>query len=226
MNSGKITVFQHVPFEGPGSICDWAKSRDLSTEIQRLFEGHKPVIDGDSRLLVIMGGPMSVNEEEKHPRMAEERRAVEWAMGADIPVLGVCLGAQLLAKTLGAKVVRNQHKEIGWFSVERTTADDILPEKFEAFHWHGERFEIPSGARLLARSEACESQAFIYGDKVVGLQFHLEMTPPGVRNLVENCRDDLDSGKYVQSAEEMSSAHHRFYRINGIMNAVLNRLVQ
>ena len=133
-----------------------------------------------------------------------------------IPVLGICLGAQLIADVLGARVYANEHKEIGWFPVERadsagtTEVGRAFPESLEAFHWHGDTFDLPDGAVHLARSAICENQAFLHKGRVLALQFHLETTRETAEMLIENCRDELDGGPHVQSAEFMLSSDARF----------------
>ncbi len=146
-------------------------------------------------------------------------------MKSKLPVLGICLGAQLIANVLGSRIYPNRFKEIGWFPVEQVGDEsEWLPEKFEAFHWHGETFDIPNEARHIARSEGCENQAFIYNDRVAAFQFHLETTPPMLREMIKHGKAELENSEYVQSPEEMLEEHHRFYKINGLLNTVLDRL--
>jgi len=225
----KITIFQHVPFETPGSIESWALDKCAEIDSVELYDHQKPTIAADSDLLILMGGPMSVNDHEKYPWLANEKRAIEKVLKSKLPILGICLGAQLIANVLGSRVFPNNFKEIGWYPVEGVEREpggsDLLPDKFEAFHWHGETFDIPDGARHIARSEACENQAFIYKDRVAAFQFHLETTPSILRRMITSCGDELDNSEYVQSYEEILEEHHRFYKINGLMNTVLDRLV-
>jgi len=224
----KITIFQHVPFETPGSIESWALSRSAELSTVELYNHQRPSVPPDCDLLILMGGPMSVGDQDKHPWLADEMKALERVLKSDLPVLGICFGAQLIANVLGMRIFKNKYKEIGWFPVERIGDNpdglDLLPEKFEAFHWHGESFDIPQGAKHIARSEACENQAFLYKDRVAALQFHLETTLPLLQGMIDKCGDELDGSKYVQSPEEMLAEHHRFYKVNGLMNTVLNRL--
>src|SRR5262249_26269785 len=137
----------------------------------------------DLQGLVVMGGPMSVNDGNKYPFLLPEIQLIEKVLNEKKPVLGVCLGAQLIAKALGCRVYPNKHRELGWHPIELTkhAAVDplfgVLPKKLNVFHWHGETFDLPSGATLLARSKLCENQAFRWGDNAYGLQFHVEVTP-------------------------------------------------
>jgi len=142
----------------------------------------------------------------------------------------VCLGAQLIASALGAKVTPNREREIGWFPIERV-ADPAahliaraFPARAEVFHWHGETFKLPPCAVHLARSEACDAQAFALGPRVVGLQFHLETTPDGVAALVRHCPEDLGAGRYVQSSDEMLRDAARFARLHEVLEALLDAL--
>jgi GMP synthase (glutamine-hydrolysing) len=177
-----------------------------------------------------MGGPMSVHDERAYPWLIEEKKLIERAVRAGKRVLGVCLGAQLLAEVLGAGVYRNRHKEIGWFPVHLTrqaTSASLwadFPEMFPAFHWHGETFEIPAGALHLAKSEACENQAFEFGGRVLGVQFHLEVTPASVRALIENCRADIARGRYQQSPKQMLASRKEFGIIRPLLYRTLDRL--
>jgi GMP synthase-like glutamine amidotransferase len=136
-------------------------------------------------------------------------------MAAGKYVLGICLGAQLIASAQGARVYKNPEKEIGWFPIEAVPHEDPslfrFPSSMRVFHWHGETFDLPPGATRLARSAACENQAFQIGRRTIGLQFHLETTPDSARTLIENCRDELAGGAYVQGEETILSADAATY---------------
>src|SRR5262245_38036945 len=139
----KLVVLQHVPFEGPAAIANWARARGYGLEVRRVFEGAPLPAPGEADGLVVMGGPMSVNDEGLLPWLAAERRCLAEFLEADRRVLGVCLGAQLLARTAGARVYPAAEKEIGWLAVERLPAAAgsplaSLPERFVPLHWHGE----------------------------------------------------------------------------------------
>jgi len=226
----RIHWLQHVPFEGLGSISDWAVGKRCPVTASRLFAGDKLPAVADVDLLVIMGGPMSVHDEAKFPWLADEKRFIGRAMDADKLVLGICLGAQLIARVAGARVYPNAHKEIGWFPVDRTAlagttaVGRVLGERVEAFHWHGESFELPAGAVHLARSRACENQAFVLGDRVVGLQYHLETTLPSADALIDHCRNELVEDTYVQSETDIRSRPERFDTLNCEMGRLLNFL--
>ena len=222
---------QHVPFEGLGSIQTWLELHRAEITVTRLFEKEARLPDPrDIDLLIVMGGPMSVNDEELHPWLVAEKRFIAATVTEGKPVLGICLGAQLIACGLGAKVFRNLEREIGWFPIEPTSEASSSPfasifaSPMEVFHWHGETFELPPGAIHLARSAACINQAFAIGERVLGLQFHLETTSASARALVENCPGDLAPARWVQSEHEILGNEERFQRINPVINAVLDRL--
>jgi len=227
----RIHFLQHVPFEGPAGIGDWAARKGHPVTTTPLFE-HRGLPDQDTfDWLVVMGGPIGVRDEADYPCLADEKGFIRAAIAAGKTVIGVCLGAQLIAEVLGARVYRNAHKEIGWFPIELTDqglASDpfaFLPHRFEVFQWHGDTFDLPDGAVHLARSESCEHQAFLYADRVLGMQFHLESTPAGVADLVANCADEIIPGKYVQDAERMLAVTREDYaRINRALFGILDWL--
>ncbi|HSB14852.1 MAG TPA: gamma-glutamyl-gamma-aminobutyrate hydrolase family protein [Bryobacteraceae bacterium] len=193
----RVLAFRHVPFEHLGLIVPALGAHGVAFEYVDLFRDASIPLDLDSAAgLIFMGGPMSVND--NLPFLEAELRLIERAVAAGKPVLGVCLGAQLIARALGARVYRNEAKEIGWFPVHFTKecAGDSLFDGFNGpetvFHWHGETFDLPEGARLLASSDACRNQAFRWGRNVYGIQFHLEVTPEMIGDWLtedENCSD-------------------------------------
>ena len=208
----RLHVLQHVPFEGPARIEAWARARAWDVAVTRLFEeAPLPGLD-DLDWLVVMGGPMSVRDEKRHAFLAPEKAFIREAVEAKRTVLGVCLGAQLIAEVLGAKVRRNPEREIGWHPVRLTPEArhspvfHTLPGYFTPLHWHGETFDTPRGATRMAESDACANQAFEYdGGRVVGLQFHLEASPESLRDLVTHCVGDLTEDTWVQPAEKILS---------------------
>lgn len=221
--------FQHVPFEGIGSIESWLKINGYEITNTRLFEAAEFPSLEDIDLLVIMGGPMSVNDEEKYPWLVHEKKFIYEAIKSDKAVLGICLGAQLIASAMGARVYQNPVKEIGWFPVCGISASEksvfCFPESLKVFHWHGETFDLPTGATRLAASAVCRNQGFQLGKKVIALQFHLETTPESARSIVHSCREELVPSVYIQTEDEILSARPETYRlINHFMDNILSFL--
>jgi GMP synthase-like glutamine amidotransferase len=225
----RVHVLQHVPFEGLGSMEAWLSARGDTVAWSRLFAGEALPAPGDADLLVVLGGPMSVNDEDRYDWLAPEKRCVAEAIAAATPVLGLCLGAQMIASALGAKVYPNREREIGWHPVERlagaraSTWSQVLPARIDAFHWHGETFDLPPGAVHLVRSAGCERQAFAIGERVLALQFHLETTPASARALIEHCPGDLAPGPFVQAPDAILAEPARFARIHAAMATVMER---
>jgi len=218
---------QHVPFEGLGSIKTWLQSMRAGVSVTKFFEDPALPEADDLDLLVVMGGPMSVNDETDYPWLAAEKQFIRSAIEKDKAVIGICLGAQLIASAMGAAVYPNREKEIGWFPVTAepvSDADDSFsfPRELLVFHWHGETFDLPEGATRLAESDACENQAFQLGRRVIGMQFHLETTPDAARDIVHHCRDELQLSRYVQSEAEILGAEDSNYTaIKAWMDKVL-----
>lgn len=226
----RIHCLQHVDFEGPGHIGTWlaAHGHVLTTTTFWTRDAALPALDAFDALL-ILGGPMSVNDEQQLPWLRDEKRFVRDCMAAGKPVLGICLGAQLIASALGARVFSNPVREIGWFDIHPLTTggDDLLRLTGETrvFHWHGETFDLPAGARLLASSAACVNQVFQIGERVIGLQCHLETTPEAAQALVAHCGDELQPAAWVQSEAEILAAPASAYaQAHAVLDGLLTRL--
>lgn len=222
--------FQHVPFEGLGSIEPWLKSAGCELTGTRFFEPWKLPDINKIDLLVVMGGPMSTNDEEKLAWLPAEKQFIHDSIKCGKAVLGVCLGAQLVASAMGARIYQNPNKEIGWFPVQCVSSVDNSAFKFpaltEVFHWHGETFDLPAGATRLAKSKGCENQAFQIGRSVMGLQFHLETTPNSVQEIIKHCRAELIPSLYVQSESDILAASpEKYQKINSLMGKVLSYLI-
>lgn len=220
---------QHVPFEGLGSIEAWLKTAGYEISCTPLYESAGLPGVEDIDFLVIMGGPMSVNDETDYPWISDEKEFIRSVIASGKPVLGICLGAQLIANAMGGRVFKNPIKEIGWFPVQAVVSSDNpvfrFPENTMVFHWHGETFSLPSNAIQIAKSEGCENQAFQIGSNVIGLQFHLETTPGSAWAIVEHCRHELVAGKYIQAEHDILSApKERYTVINSLMTNILEYL--
>lgn len=227
----RIHCLQHVSFEGPAAIADWAVSRGHQLALTRLYAEEKPPETEEFDWLLIMGGPMNIYQEQQYPWLKEEKACIDQALAAGKTLLGICLGAQLLADRLGSKVYNGPEKEIGWWPLQLTgdgrnsSLFGHLPNRLQAFHWHGDTFDLPSGAVCLASTEGCAQQAFLYDERVLGLQFHFEVTASSIGALVENCGDEIVAGRYVQSAKRMLSAStDDFDFLHHCLFAVLDRL--
>jgi GMP synthase (glutamine-hydrolysing) len=224
----KIHCIQHVPFEGPGGITNWARLHKAEIAFTRVFEPHRMPDPAAFDLLLIMGGPMSVMEEDLYPWLAEEKQLVRNSMAAGKKILGICLGAQMIASALGMKIYKIPEKEIGWYPVtftpeaRNTKLFGEFPETATVFHWHGETFDLPDKAILLGYSKACRHQGFVINDQVVGLQFHLEETAGSLQDITESCRAELVPGPFVQDESFFRSQKHLADEANLLLYMLLD----
>lgn len=211
----RLLVFQHVAAEPLGTLDRLIRARGHRIRFVN-FERHpdaEPDVDR-YRGLIVLGGPMNVDEQDRRPHLRTELRAIERALAQGKPVLGICLGAQLLAHVLGAPVHRHDRQEIGWYPLEVTAAgqqDPVLAPlapRSQVFQWHGCTYALPHGAVQLARTASCEQQAFRWGDAAYGLQFHLEMDQPLIERWLDvpSYRDELAAAGLEQDAEAIRAA--------------------
>ncbi len=210
-----VHFLQHSPHEGPDSIGEWLKERGHRLSVTHLYRGEKLPEAASVDWLVVMGGPMNVYQYRDHPWLRAEKRFMREVIERAKPVLGVCLGSQLLADILGGKVYQNAEKEIGWLPVKLAKGAETervfgtAGGELTVFQWHGDTFDLPPGATRLAESEGCANQAFVCDRRLVGVQFHIEVTADTVAKLVKEDASDLTPGRYVQSAEQLlQSAPH------------------
>ena len=228
----RLHYFQHVPFEGLGSIGSWAEKSGCRISATHFYD--EPALPATDTFdwLVVMGGPMGVHDTALYPWLAWEKEIIYQAIDRGKVVLGICLGAQLIADALGATVFPNARPEIGWFPVQKTVAAGrsdlgaVFPDRFEALHWHGDTFALPEGAVHLARSQACENQGFIYAERVIALQFHLETRRADLVKLIDNCRDELNDGPYIQTPEQMLARDRPFAQGQTTLGRLLDKLSQ
>ncbi len=225
----RIHSLEHETFEGLANIEVWAKNRGHSISRTLLFNKEELPDISDFDWLVIMGGSMNIYEEEKYPWLRDEKNFIAQAIAGKKIVLGICLGAQMIADVLGGKVSRNRYIEIGWFPVTLTAEArtsplfNALPLRFTAFHWHGDTFSIPSGAVRMAQSEGCANQAFEYG-RTIGLQFHLEYSEKSIGLMFRNCGDEVVEGRYIQKPDEIISQNNNVVETQRLLNLLLNNM--
>jgi len=206
----RLRCLQHVSFEGPEEIAHWASERGHTLRITRLFRDEPLPAAEEFDWLIVMGGPMSVHDEHLHRWLADEKSLIARCLQERRFVLGVCLGSQLLAECLGARVYRNAVKEIGWLPVllhAGVMAGSLLEglsAELTVLHWHGETYGLPKGCLHLAESEGCAVQAFEH-PMALGLQFHIETTRNGLQKLILHCRGDIGKGPYGQSVDAILS---------------------
>jgi GMP synthase (glutamine-hydrolysing) len=212
----RVTIIQHVAFEEPSGLLPHLTEANDVVSICRLDLGDA-IPDLDSfDWLIVLGGPMSVHDEERYRWLAPEKCLIRTAINAGKVVFGICLGSQLIADALGSRVYPNEHQEIGWFPIHRTVEAEqcplgrVFPATTHSFHWHGDTFDLPSGAVLLASSLGCLNQAFAIGDKILGVQFHPEITSESLAAMIRGCDEVTAQGLYIQSPAEFFSHSEQF----------------
>lgn len=231
MEQLRIHYFQHVPFEDPGYIVTWCKVHGHTlTSTQWFGSGVLPSIS-DIDWLIVMGGPMGVYDADRYAWLDMEKTFIKQCIDAGKMVIGICLGAQLIASALGAKVYPNKEKEIGWFPLKLTAQGkqspwfNGFPETFTVLHWHGDTFDLPDGAQLLAQTAACRNQAFAYQSNVLGLQFHFESTEGSLQNMITHCGHELTSGRYIQNREDILEGSKYIPSDNALLADILSQAV-
>jgi GMP synthase (glutamine-hydrolysing) len=225
----RLWVLQHLAAEPLGIIGDALEAGGIDAEYIRVFAGAPVPSDMNGAAgLVVMGGSMGVYEQHKYPFLSDEIRLIEAALRAGNPVLGICLGSQLLASALGAEVRKDDHKEIGWFPValtEAASADRVLrgvERSFTAYHWHGDVFDLPGGAVSLASSAQTECQAFAYQERAYGLLFHLEATHKIVEDMVRGFAGELDE-EQMDGAEIIAQTSEHLAQLQRIGASVFEK---
>ncbi|WP_307719409.1 type 1 glutamine amidotransferase [Paenibacillus xylaniclasticus] len=224
----KVLAFKHYDFDDPTAFEQWAEQNGHQLRITDPACGINIAWLADTDLLIICGGPMSAYDDDKYEWLREEKAFIRKAVEQGIKILGICLGAQMLAEILGGKAYRHSVKEIGWHLISRTEDShpwtSWMPDQFFSFQWHGDTFELPPGARWLARSEACGHQAFAWGDRVVGLQFHLETTPSCIEQMMDKWADEMVDAPYIHSAERIRAGYSRSEESFRMLHTMLDQI--
>ncbi|MET0464003.1 MAG: gamma-glutamyl-gamma-aminobutyrate hydrolase family protein [Chitinophagaceae bacterium] len=224
----RVHYIQHVPFEGLGFIETWLREHQHTITVTRTWAKNVFPSMADFDVLVILGGPMGVYDDHLYKWLSDEKNFIFDSIKEEKPIIGICLGAQLLACVLGATVYTNKVKEIGWFPVDFDAAFSEwlgapVPGKLTVFHWHGDKFDNPYGGVMQASSSACNHQLFTFGDKMIGLQFHLEADVNSVSEMVKHGAAELIKDQYIQEADEIS-AFQSFDEPNQLMGRILDKL--
>ena len=218
----KIHCIRHEPFEGLASIESWVRSNGYKLTYTRTYIHQRFPDDITFDLLIIMGGTTSVYDGGINLWLTAEKKFIQKVINAGKKVLGICLGAQILADLLGAKVYPGTAKEIGWFPVHFNKKEvpgySFLPEQLTVFHWHGDTFDIPQGAIRLASSKLTPNQGFLLGDKILAMQFHLEMNLNGLKKIIKACARELCTNEECVQHQEMILSQTELIDVN-------NRLV-
>jgi GMP synthase-like glutamine amidotransferase len=209
-----ILIIKQVEQEGPGLIEKIFAENGWGLKTVELSHGEKLPSDFDETgALVVLGGPMNVYEEKQYPFLKEEESLIRKALIEEVPILGICLGAQLLAKTCGARIKKAPQKEIGWYKVEKTGdgKKDALfkesPDHVQVFQWHEDTFDIPEGAVLLAEGKDCKNQAFRVGLNAYGLQFHIEVTEDMVQSWLQSGEEAVVE-KILKDTKKVKESYH------------------
>lgn len=221
----KALIIQHEPFEEPFAVQEWLEDKGFEICFVHMYKKEPLPALAENDWLILMGGSMSVNDEKEFPWLIEEKKFIRNCIEANKIVVGICLGSQLIANALGCKVYKAKNKEIGWFPILRENDESLLPSKIKVFHWHGETFDLPEGARLIASSKACKNQIFLYGNNVLAMQCHLEMTPLAIAGMVDNCSDEITPGQYIQTVDDMiAGTEKNATKANNVLFSLLDTL--
>jgi len=228
----RIHCFQHVDYEDLGCIKDWCKAKGHLITYTKFYKRELLPRITDFDWLIVMGGPMGVHDDETYSWLSHEKKAIEAAIDHNKKVIGICLGSQLIAEVLGARVYKNLNKEIGWFDVMLTEPGKSEPITTgirtisKVFHWHGDTFDLPQNSKQIFFSEACRNQAFLYRDTALGLQFHFEVTEKSIAAMIEKGRHELTGEKYIQSEKEILSLNKNIESGNGSMFQILDNFAE
>ena len=227
MAGKRALVIRHVPFEGPGAIGEWLQAQDYALETAHLYRDQTLPDASALDFLVVMGGPMGVNDRDTVPFMPAEIAFLKDALAQQYPIVGICLGAQLLAHCLGAEVRYQGFGEIGWFPVSPVSQHPLailFDDQPTVLHWHGDTFALPEGATPLLESEACANQGFIWEERVLALQCHPEATPASLGKLCDAEGAELATDRWVQDVATIRAGEPRCDAINARLFRMLDWL--
>jgi GMP synthase-like glutamine amidotransferase len=229
MSGLRILCLQHAPVEGPGCLGDWARTHGHAFQTALLYGGEPLPAPSSFDWLVVLGGPMGVHDTRQYPWLSLEKHLIGEAIQSGRTVLGICLGGQLIADVLGAKVSRARHREMGWFPITTTPEArgrfPLLPPSIQAVCWHNDTFDIPAGCVAFGSSRGCPNQGFIYRDTVLALQFHLEWPHQDLRRIVQDSPEDFEPpGSFVQRPEQLLEHVEWSQRANELMFSILDAL--
>jgi GMP synthase-like glutamine amidotransferase len=202
----RFHCLQHIEFEEPAYISDWVNQNGYSMSFTKFYLNEELPKHSNYDVLLIMGGPMGVNDEDIYPWLRKEKEFIKEAIDLNKKVVGICLGSQLLASAMGSKVYPNSEKEIGFFPIIKVSEHPVFngfPESALVFHWHGDTFDLPKNAKLIFSSEVCTNQAFVYNNYVLGLQFHIEITEKLIESWLVEGNNEFGRSRYTQSKEEI-----------------------
>jgi len=222
----RVAAITHVPFEGLSLLKNYLDQNRLHLkEFPLYLDSELPKID-EFDWLIIMGGPMSIYDDHLYPYLSSERNLILNAIQQKKIVTGICLGAQFIADALGKRVFKNPHKEIGWHDIILTPEVQKILEIehriLKAFHWHGDTFDLPENAIPIGSSEATACQGFIYEDRVLSLQFHVEMQQKEIEIIYENCAEEVVNGKYITPLNSFLPDDEIWEMNQGILFRLLN----
>ncbi|MBX3042274.1 MAG: type 1 glutamine amidotransferase [Candidatus Kapabacteria bacterium] len=227
-----IHYYQHVNYEGLAHIQKWCDTRGYNLT-RTNFKSEEPIPNPDLYdVLIVLGGPMSVHDESKYPWLIKEKKSIDRALNDGRKVIGICLGAQLLAEVLGSEVKQSKEKEVGWLNIKMSDEYknhqhfDTFPKEFQTFHWHGEEFTLPHNSIRIASSDTCENQIFLYGDIAAGFQCHPEQTEYSISRMLDRAGDYLKPGKYVQTREEIIREIHHAHLNNNLLSDFLDSFLK
>jgi GMP synthase-like glutamine amidotransferase len=228
MRKLKIHCLLHAPHEGPGYVVDYAKEFGHSLTSTKLYEDAAIPELNSFDVLLIMGGPMGVYDENKYPWLKKEKKFISEVIADKKKVIGICLGSQLLASILGVKVFQNKEQEIGFFPIHKKSGNRLFkffPDTSIVFHWHGDTFDLPKNAELLASSDVCKNQAFLVDKRILALQFHLEITEELLRGFLGSGKNELIPKPHIQTEESIISGFKYIPTCNLLLEELLNNFL-